>query len=233
MLGIIVQLIISWILLKLIEKKDLSVLGLTPNGQRLKHFGAGFLIAALFVAAYWIAVSLITRNSYKLNPGYSLRDFFIATWYVVKSVAFEELIFRGAVLYILIHRLGATKALLISAACFGIYHWFSYGILGQPVMMIFIFFITGIMGYMYALAFQKIKSLYLPFAIHFGYNFTTMIIFSGNKAIGMQLLTKTIEGDAQYNNYATWILMAAISAIGFPLVTYLFLRTINSETKSQ
>ena len=231
MLGIIVQLIISWILLKLIEKKELSVLGFAPTKQRLKDFATGFLIAAVFVAVYWLTVSLITKNPYKLNPDYTVKDFFIATWYVIKSVSFEELIFRGALLYILINRLGATKALIISAVGFGIYHWFSYGILGQPVNMIFIFLITGIMGYMYALAFQKTQSLYLPFALHFGYNFTTMVIFSANKGIGLQLLTKTVEGDTLYKSYFAWLLMTIISAIGFPLVTYLYLRTKNQEIK--
>jgi membrane protease YdiL (CAAX protease family) len=50
------------------------------------------------------------------------------TWWTLFSVLYEELIFRGVVLYILIKRIGEVKAILISCIAFGIYHWFSYGL---------------------------------------------------------------------------------------------------------
>ena len=86
--------------------------------------------------------------------------------------------FRGALLYILIRRLGRNKSVLISACAFGIYHWFSYGIFGNPIPMVLIFLGTGLMGYAWAWAFAKTRSIMLPFGLHLGWNFVHNSIFS-------------------------------------------------------
>ena len=47
MIGILVELIISWILLYLIERKTILALGFVPISKRLKQLAIGFLIAAI------------------------------------------------------------------------------------------------------------------------------------------------------------------------------------------
>jgi hypothetical protein len=47
MLGIIVAVIISWILLYLIERKNILSLGLRPTPKRLRQFLAGFTVTAI------------------------------------------------------------------------------------------------------------------------------------------------------------------------------------------
>jgi membrane protease YdiL (CAAX protease family) len=224
--GIIIQLIISWILLKIIEKQNLSALGLTPSRQHIKHIGIGLLIPLLFLSTFWIGGSFLVNNPFILNPDYTTRDFFSSTWYVLNSVLFEELIFRGAILYILMNRLGALRAIIISSVAFGIYHWFSFGLLGQPVSMLLVFVTTGLVGYVLALAFQKTRSMYLPIALHFGYNFTSMIILSTDKGIGSQLLIKTYEKDPISPGLFISISMMIVYFIGFPLLTYIYLRSL-------
>jgi hypothetical protein len=54
-------------------------------------------------------------QQWKLNPALSANLILTGIWWNVKSVLFEELIFRGVLLYILIKRLGAFKS----------YHYFS------------------------------------------------------------------------------------------------------------
>jgi hypothetical protein len=61
---------------------------------------------------------------------------------------------------------------------FGIYHWFSYGVLGNPMAITLIFIGTGLMGYALAWAFSKTKSIMLPFGLHLGWNFIFNTIFS-------------------------------------------------------
>ena len=177
MTGVITQIVISWILLWIIEKQSLAVLGLAPTRQRAKEFTIGFLIPLVFLLLFYFFTAWLVSNPYWVNPDYTFPKFFFASWYVLKSVLFEELIFRGALLYILVRRLGAARAIYISAMAFGIYHWFSYGILGQPANMIVIFLVTGLMGYVLALGFYRTGSLYLPIALHLGFNFTSMVIF--------------------------------------------------------
>lgn len=101
-----------------------------------------------------------------------------SSWWDVKSVLTEELIFRGALLYILIRKLGSRKGILISAIAFGIYHWFSYGVFGNLMAMVLVFIGTGLMGYAWAWAFSKTQSIMLPFGFHLGWNLIYNTIFS-------------------------------------------------------
>ncbi len=80
---------------------------------------------------------------------------------------FEELIFRGAIFYILIKRIGAAYSILISSVAFGIYHWFSFEVIGNIGQMIQVFLITGIIGILYAYGFVRTKSLYAVIGMHF------------------------------------------------------------------
>jgi hypothetical protein len=99
---------------------------------------------------------------------------------------YEELIFRGVLFYILIEKLGGTKAILISAMAFGIYHWFTYEVFNDPVKMLWIFAITFSAGYIYALGYYKTNTLYTPIGMHFGWNFVQSFIFSaGNIGSGL------------------------------------------------
>ena len=110
-------------------------------------------------------------------------------WWNVKSVLFEELIFRGVLFYILIKKLGPLKAIAISATAFGIYHWYSHEVIGNIPQMAITFVTTGVMGLLYAYGYAKTFSLYIPIAIHLGWNLTRSVIFS-ETVIGEQLFVQ-------------------------------------------
>ena len=181
MLGIIVQLAISWLLIWLFEKKDLRVLGLWPTGKRLADFGLFFIVTAICAASASLIRMFIAKETWGLNPAFNFNLLLNGLWYNIKSVLYEELIFRGVLLYIMIKRLGAFKAILISSIAFGIYHWFTFEVLWNVPRMIFIFLITGVMGLVYAYGYAKTFSLYIPIAIHLGWNFTNGFVFSNGK----------------------------------------------------
>jgi uncharacterized protein len=228
MIGIFVELLLSWILLKFIERKNLAVLGLRPTRQRIKQLLIGLLLSVPFMIALSLVVAFLVHNPYHLNPHYSFRDFANAIGYLFRSVAYENLIFGGALLYILIIRLGSRTAVLLSAIAFGIYHWFSWGVLGQPAQMAISFLMTGAGGYVFALAFERTRSMYLPFALHFGIDFASMILFSQDKAIGPQLLTKTFATDPVSPGSIISILVLLIHFTWFPLLVYVYLRKVHA-----
>ncbi|BFO66237.1 CPBP family intramembrane metalloprotease [Chryseobacterium sp. S0630] len=192
MIGIIIELIISWLLLKFTVNKDLSVLGFKPSKTRLIYFGIGFLLATAICSLYHIMTTAFINNGWILNKQLTLSAALMGIWWVLKSVLFEELLFRGALLYLAIEKWGTTKACLLSAACFGVYHWFSYNAFGNPFQMGIIFGMTAIFGWMLAVSFAKTKSLYLPIALHFGWNLFNIIVFS-NGPLGKQLFIKANE----------------------------------------
>lgn len=178
MLGILFGFIISWLLLYVFEKKSILALGFLPFGKRFFQFISGFLITGFLCVLAQLFESYLQSSSWDINDQISSSLILNSFWWDFKSVLTEELIFRGAILYILIHKIGNSKSILISAIAFGVYHWFSYGILGNILPMVLIFLGTGLMGYAWALAFAKTKSIMLPFGLHLGWNFVYNTVFS-------------------------------------------------------
>ncbi|WP_323757322.1 type II CAAX endopeptidase family protein [Roseivirga sp.] len=190
MIGILVAITISWLLLYLIEKKNILALGFLPIVKRLKQFLIGFIITGVLCVLVQYLESYLKSSVWILNENITGGIILKAFWWDVKSVLTEELIFRGALLYILIQKIGSKKGVLISAIAFGIYHWFSYGVLGNAMAMILVFIGTGIMGYAWASAFSKTKSIMLPFGLHLGWNFIYNTIFSKGPLGELVLITQ-------------------------------------------
>lgn len=225
MLGILIELLISGLLLLWFNKSNLSVLGFKVTKNRTSDFVFGFSTASLFCIFYYTATSILSNTNYHINPEFKIVQFLKGFWWVLTSVLFEELIFRGALLYVAIKKIGIKKACIISAAAFGIYHWFTFGALGNPIQMLIVFFMTGIWGLMFAYSYAKTKSLYLPIALHLGWNFINTVIFSKGP-LGNQFLlidsSKKLEGIVSLTFFILQI-------FGLPILTYFYLRKPNGS----
>ncbi|WP_339606735.1 type II CAAX endopeptidase family protein [uncultured Roseivirga sp.] len=225
MLGILIILLVSWLMLFLFEKKGLLALGFTPFGLRLKQFGLGFLVSAVICTMVTLALARLKSETWLLSDQFSFTLLLDSAWYDLKSVFTEELIYRGALLYILIKKLGSKKGVLISAIAFGVYHWFSFGAFGNLVPMIYVFLLTGLMGLVWAYAFAKTKSIMLPFGLHLGWNVINNGLFSKGPLGEIALVaTGGIEPEG-----AIMILGLVISVFVPPLVTWLFIKYIKKE----
>ncbi|KQC00708.1 CPBP family intramembrane glutamic endopeptidase [Pedobacter sp. Hv1] len=230
MIAIFVALLFSWLLLKYVYGQYLNVLGLYIDTKCLLLIFSGFVLPLVYLSVLYFSLSLWVQNPYKLNPDYTFTNFAKSSFFVLKGVVLEELIFRGALLYVLIKKLSANKAMILSAIAFGIYHWFSYGIFGQPVQMLIVFVSTGVMGYLLALAFVKSHTVLLPFALHLGYNFTSMILFSNEKNIGQQLMVKTHVIDPVQPEGILPLMMVVIYYTGFPILCFIYLKLLKPVT---
>lgn len=233
MIGILVQLAISWLIVWLFDKGSLNVLGLFPTRKRLVDFMIFFLLTAICCASDFFLKMYFGKQQWIVNPSLSFNLLLSVTWWNIKSVLFEELIFRGVLLYILIKKLGATKAILISAIGFGIYHWFSQEAFGNIIQMAIIFTITGIMGLLYAYGYAKSFSLYIPCAIHLGWNITRSVIFS-ETVIGNQLLIQVKPIPEVTVSYPLFLILLIFPMASALLTNYLLLkRRKHSETLLQ
>lgn len=230
MLGNLVILILSWILLRLVEKKDLSALGLIPTGPRLRQLAMGLLLTIPFESAFYFGAAWLGHNPYHLHQGYGFKQLLGAIGWLSNSVIYEDLLFRGALLYILIHRIGPARAVLVSGFAFGIYHWFSFEVWGQPVSMLIVFLTTGLGGILMAMAFERTRSMYLCLGLHFGIDFPSMVLFSKDKAIGLQLLVKTFPKDPVSPGTVISLLVYVIYFTWFPLLTFLYLRRFRKQS---
>lgn len=228
MIGIIVQLAISWLVVWLFEKGNLNCLGLLPAKKRLADFGLFFIITAACSALVFLLQMLIAKQSWQLNPDISFPLILKGIWFVVKAVLFEELIFRGVLLYVLIKKIGATKAIVISAVAFGIYHWFSHELWGNPVQMAIEFFTSGAMGLVLAYGYAKTNSLYVPVAIHLGWNVVQMVVFSGN-TIGEQIFIEVLPRPVVTVSYFSYFVMILLPIVSCLLINGWMLKKYKQE----
>lgn len=222
------ELAVSWILLWLIEKKSLSVLGLMPTQLRFFQFALLFVVAGICCTSGFL-MRMLYGERWTVNPSVTFSQLLEAVWWNIKSVLYEELIFRAAILYILIKRLGAGWGIVLTSIAFGIYHWFSFEILGNVPAMVMIFFVTGAMGLVLAYAYWKTRSMYAAIGIHLGWNIVQQVIFSGG-AIGKQLLLPLPAPPVRvsYFEYGIVSFLPMISAL---LFSFLLLRRMR-DTRS-
>ena len=228
MLGILVQLLLSWLIIWLFEKGNLSFLGFYPTKKRLIGFVMFFIVTAICCSSDFFMRMLFARQQWELNPKLTANLFLTGIWWNVKSVLFEELIFRGVLFYILIKKLGHTKAIIISAIAFGMYHWFSHEVFGNPVQMAITFIVTGTMGLVYAYSYTKTFSLYYPIAIHLGWNVTSSVIFSKG-ILGDQLFTQVKPVPEVQVGYFVYFCIAFIPLLSAILINYFMVKWLKQQ----
>lgn len=224
MYGILIELLLSYLLLKYLAKTNLQAIGFLPSGIHLLQLLVGILWAILYHCCFEYGLSLLVHNPWKLNPAYGIPDFWSSFAYLLRSVVYEELIFRGALLYLLIQRFGGRLAMLVSALSFGVYHWFAWQAWGNPVQMLMILATTGSVGFVFAYAFYRSRSVYLPIGLHFGNNLGAMVIFSKSDMLGKQLLLKQFVHDLVVPNALISLPALFLHFAGFQLLTWLMLK---------
>lgn len=226
--GIIVQLLISWLIIWLFEKGSLNVFGFYPTKKRLIGFALFFIITAICCSSDFFMRMLLAKQQWELNPKLTSNLILTGIWWNIKSVLFEELVFRGVLFYILIKKLGDKKAILISAIAFGIYHWFSQSGFGNIGQMTITFFITGTMGIVYAYAYSKTFSLYYPIAIHLGWNLTSSVIFS-KSILGDQLLTQVKPVPEVQVGYFVFFCIVYIPLLSAIFINFFMLKKMQQQ----
>ncbi len=218
MLGILVILSISWVILRFAANRNLSVLGFSPALKRLAEFASGLTLAAMLCALCQLLEVSLSSSYWELNPTIEAKSVLNAFWWDVKSVITEELFFRGAFLFLLTEKFGVKSGVILSAIAFGVYHWFSMGLFGNIIPMIVVFIGTGLVGFVWAYAFDKTSSIALPFGMHLGWNFTFNTIFSKGPLGALLLIQhheQELTGWPSLINLLAWLLVV-------PLIMFLY-----------
>ncbi len=226
MVGLVLILFISLALFRFKNQK-IDSLGLKPCKIRLASFTVGFLMSLGVCCIYFISLILLLDAEVRFNNNYTLLHFSSAFWWILKSVLFEELLFRGALFFFAIQILGKHKACFLSAFIFGIYHWFTYEVFGDATEMLNTFLITGIGGLMFAYAFAYTKSLYLPIGLHFGWNLVTIMIFSQGP-LGEQVL---ILSTNNYIDGIVSVLFFLYQILFLPVLVFFYLKKYRESSQ--
>ncbi len=234
MLGILVILAVSWLLLHFAVKKDLLVLGFTPVPKRLLQFFLGILLMVILLLIVAAADTWWYQFEWQKQEGFTLELFGNSIWYYFKAVLTEDLVFRGAILYILVKRLGPKIGIALSAIAFGIYHWFSFGLFNgeiRIVLLIYVFITTGLMGLAWAYTFVKTRSIIMPLGMHLGWN-QAQAIFYPNQPYG-ELLYKVIERTDVSDGINLAFLFAKAVLVPALVMAFVYLLTKNEKGEKE
>jgi len=223
MIQLLGLLIISWGLIWFFERKNLSVLGLTPTIERLKYVAVLFIVSVVCSATAFLLRIYFAKEEYTISPSFTANLVFVETWNQFRMVLTEELLCRGAILYILIKKIGHNKSILISSTIFAVLHWLNAGVLGNPIQMIIVFTFTFSMGLLLAYSYAKTFSLLIPFAIHFGWNLTQNFIFPDTQA-GDHIFILAAPPPSVTVSYLVLFTMLLLPKVSVILLDYLIVR---------
>lgn len=204
----------------ILEKRNIFKQWLQPASTRTKEFSIGLLLAAIFCVLSKLAVSQLSGSGWMVSKSISVNKVVFSILYDLNSVLSEELLFRGVLLYLLIKYLTPQKGIVISAIVFGIYHWFSLGVFGNLMAMLVVFLVTGLMGFVFATAYEKTKSIMLPIGIHLGWNWISNTVFSGGPN-GIRILEPTNVIRLEGVNF----FFSLVLHIGIALLLLIFVRS--------
>jgi membrane protease YdiL (CAAX protease family) len=157
-----------------IEKRD--VVELSGNGS-LKNISLGILIGTVLQCLTILVICIFGNfQIISVNSFYSL----ITPFSIAFSVAiFEEILLRGIIFRITEEKLGSYVSLILSGVIFGAVH------LMNPSSTLLSSLCIGLVGIIFGASYIYSRSLWLPIAIHFSWNFLQSGIFgavtSGNE----------------------------------------------------
>ncbi len=163
-------LVITWLFAVYIDRRPFETLGYAFRGTWVKEivlglalgFGLPALIFAFCCAMSW---TRITGSLFALSPGMIMLTL-AETLLGMLAVAFnEETIMRGYVLQNLKVRYGTLAALIVTTLLFSALHLANPG----ATIMALLGIVTA--GFMLGYAYLATGRLWLPLAIHFGWNF--------------------------------------------------------------
>jgi membrane protease YdiL (CAAX protease family) len=208
-----------------LRKKNLSVLGLTPTLDRLKYVSVLFIVSAICSATAFLLRIYFAKEEYTITSSLTTSLVFGEIWNQFRMVLTEELLCRGAILYILIKRIGQSKSILISSTIFAVLHWLNAGVWGNAMQMtiVFTFTFTFTMGLLLAYSYAKTFSLLIPFAIHFGWNLTQNFIFPDTQT-GNHIFILAAPPPSVTVSYLIFFTMLLLPKVSVILLDYLIVR---------
>lgn len=175
-----------------IEDHRIAALGLPRANGWLKQLalgcvlGFGLTLLAIVPIAMWGHISIGLRLGRHTLP----RVGAVLLILVVGALA-EELIFRGYPFQHLEQGIGAIGAITVFSAMFGVVH------LANPGASLWGLINTILIGVLLSLAYLRTRALWLPWGIHFGWNFALGLLFglpvSGLRIFNVMVRT-TVSG---------------------------------------
>jgi len=182
---------------RFLDGQSLRSLGLQRDQGWVRHIVAGLLLGTalmglIFLAEWAFGWLSVEGFSWQVQSSASLLAGLFAYLFIFVAVAlYEELAFRGYILQNLRADWGVIAALVASSLLFGVFHGLNPNVTWLALLNIFL------AGLLLAACYLVTRSLWLPMAFHFSWNFVQGPVLSfplsGLNTTG--LLVTSIEGN--------------------------------------
>jgi len=165
----------SWVMTRFVNRKPLGSIGLFLHPRMLYETGMGLLLGFVMMAGiFLVELALGYISVVQRQPGISEAFRGLGSLAVEFTLAgsVEELIFRGYLFQTCLQGIGFLPATLLFSGLFALAHGFNPGITWLASFNIFL------AGVWLSVAYMRTRSLWLPIALHVGWNFSQSAIFS-------------------------------------------------------
>jgi uncharacterized protein len=164
----------TWLAVKFVEKRPFAGVGLAINRQAMRQLAIGVLVGWLMMTAIfgfeyangWVKVEM---------PDFSfdaaLGSVGLALLFFGFAAMFEEVFVRGYMMQVLAQGIGIVWASILTAILFSFLH------VANPNVNAFAYANIVLVGIVFALAYWRTRSLWLPFGIHFSWNFAQTTLY--------------------------------------------------------
>lgn len=179
------------------EGSVLTYLGL-PRANWLRQtltgalLGFGLIFLAVLITAVFFNYHI---TKIVLTPRTLVSPLLVGFMLLCGAMA-EELMFRGYPFQRLVEGIGKVGAILVLSAWFGSVHLNNPHVGDSRAVHVFAFLNTLLIGIVFALAYLRTQALWLPWGLHFSWNFTMGLIF-GLPVSGITTFSLLVKAKAQ------------------------------------
>lgn len=168
-------LLASFIMARFVNRKPFTAIGLSLHPSTFKEFGLGCFLGVIMATGVFVAeVSLgYAQFTWRDLSVWNVIGLFSysAIFFAIAALA-EEVLFRGYIFQTLIQGVTFLPAMLIMAFLFAFAHRLNpnastFGLINVALAAIWL-----------SIAYMKTRSLWLPFGLHFSWNFCQTTIYS-------------------------------------------------------
>jgi uncharacterized protein len=150
---------------RIVDHSPLLDFGVGFHQSWKRAFKAGAAIATLLVALLVMGSRILGQIRIEWTaPQHTFVEAAITLGLLIIAAAFEELIFRGYPLQVLMKGIGPWPAMIVMSLVFGLIH------AQNPDASPLGIFNTFVAGVMLSLAYFKTRSLWFPYGLHLGWN---------------------------------------------------------------
>jgi membrane protease YdiL (CAAX protease family) len=155
---------------RIVDNMPVQAVGIGFHDSWKLNLIAGFSIGGFLLILFVAGAKIFGEFQMDWAPYTDLGRMALTLGILMVAAAFEELIFRGYPMQVLMKGMGPWPAMLIMSSLFGLLH---VGNMNSSVLGVFN---TIVAGMMLSLAYFKTRSLWFPYGLHLAWNVGTGMV---------------------------------------------------------